>query len=144
MDELEKKNEEFIQWLKDINLLEKACSNGKAYAINPAALSVAVKLMNFFKTKSDEHIRRCIAAGIDGEPYTIRFDNINKNKPWFKEDFITIFTNDPDAINLNNDELKELTEICGDYASMNLSGTTTAERISILFAIKDFYLEIES
>lgn len=144
MDEWEKNDDWFAQWLKDTSLLEKACANGKTYMVNPAALSVVVKLMNFFKTKSDDHVRNCIKAGIDGEPYTIRLDNVNKNKPWFKREFLTIFTNDPDGIQLNNSELKELADICGDYASMVFSGTTITERISILIGIKDFYLEIKS
>ena len=140
MDEIEKQNEEFCKWLRDIGKLERACDNGKSYMVNPKAMQTILSLTRFFQEKSNKHVFDCKSAGIKGEPYTIK-----TTEPGIVSKSITLIvsTNDIDSVSFTAKEMEQLQTICGNDIVMEIAGSLVPEQLQFSFYIENYYIEVK-
>ena len=141
MDDIEKQNEEFCKWLRDIGKLEEVCTNGKSFMINPKAMKTISDLTDLFREKSNKHVFDCKAAGIKGEPYTIRTVDSGMIS---KSITLIISTNDIDSVLFSSQEMERIQSICKNEIVMEIAGSTIPEQLQFSFYIKDFYIEANS
>lgn len=143
MDEMEKQNEEFCEWLRDIGKLEKVCANGKSFMVNPKAMKTVMELNTFFKTKSDEHVRKCKSVGLECKPYLIKLGMTNKPSPWAGFETYYVAT-DEDGISFSKTEQDELNKICSENVSEMTFFANKYDGVSIAMTIENFYIEVNS
>lgn len=144
VEEFEKQNEDFLNWMADIGKLAEACSNGKTYMVNPKAMTTLMTLSKFFKCKSDEHMAECKKYRLEGKPYTIK---TLPTKPWLKEITLAIMSNDVDEIAFSVEDIKFLHETIDENVTMIFGGGgeigSDEERFKIWFEFKNYFIEMK-
>lgn len=134
--------DEFDQWLRDVGKLNKACSIGKTYMVNPKAMKTLMDISDFFHQKSNEYVAKFKKLGFNQNPYTIE---TMKPEPALKKSItLRIVTNDSDGIDFSSADIQKLHQFLNENVTMSIMGTTTPERFQIWFVIEDYFIEVKS
>jgi hypothetical protein len=131
-------NEEFVKWLRELGMLEEACSIGKTYMVNPKAYKVLTDLMRFFKTKSDAGYAFNLKAGLECRLYKFTID---PNPPYLKHYCFGV-TTDVDGIGFSVEQLAKLNEIGQGLMSISFTGNED-NSVTMHITIRDYYIELK-
>jgi hypothetical protein len=131
-------NEAFVKWLRELGMLEEACSVGKTYMVNPKANKVLTELMRFFKSKSDASYAFNLKAGLECRPYKFV---MHPNPPYLKHYFFGV-TTDVDGIGFSAELLAELNEIGQGLMSLSFTGNED-NSVTMHIEIRDYYIELK-